>query len=216
MIEIIIVAVILGLAPAAIAHSKGHDFFAWWLYGTVIWIVAMPHALVLAPDRTAIDQRNIATGALKKCPDCAEFIKAEAIKCRFCGRIFEPPKVAESFDRPWHGANIIPVELTTSWKEGLRRRDGLRVAKLTENGPLALAGLQRRDTILKINDAPVVGDVNWFNRAWSDRPEGAPFALLVWRKDTTFAVQVSDGHLLDKDQIAQTTTENPEAVTTPH
>jgi len=34
-------------------------------------------------------------GRIKKCPVCAETIKLEAIKCRFCGEIFDPDDVAK-------------------------------------------------------------------------------------------------------------------------
>jgi len=43
------IALGMGLLPAARAHYKGRNFFAWWLYGTLIWIVAMPHAILLSP-----------------------------------------------------------------------------------------------------------------------------------------------------------------------
>ena len=41
------IAVVIGLIPAAIAASKGRSFFAWWIYGALVFIVALPHALLL-------------------------------------------------------------------------------------------------------------------------------------------------------------------------
>ena len=43
----LIVAAGLGLIPAKIAESKGYDFKLWWLYGWLIFIVALIHAALL-------------------------------------------------------------------------------------------------------------------------------------------------------------------------
>jgi hypothetical protein len=40
---------LLGLIPAAIAHSKGQNFAMWWIYGLLIWPVAIIHSLVIKP-----------------------------------------------------------------------------------------------------------------------------------------------------------------------
>ena len=47
----LVLAAILGLIPAAIAKRKGWSFLGWWSYGFLIWIVAIPHALLLKPRR---------------------------------------------------------------------------------------------------------------------------------------------------------------------
>lgn len=49
----VIAVVLLGLIPAAIAHGKGYSFTGWWLYGTLLFPLALPHA-VLAGDRPRI------------------------------------------------------------------------------------------------------------------------------------------------------------------
>jgi hypothetical protein len=82
----LVIAVLIGLIPAAIAHNKGHSFAVWWLYGFLFFIVALPCALVMQPRPAELERRRMGEGGLRKCPHCAELIKADARVCRFCGR----------------------------------------------------------------------------------------------------------------------------------
>lgn len=90
MLEVLIVAALLGLVVGAIAQSKGRSFFGWWLYGALLFIVAIVHVLVLKPDVKGVEARALQGGDQRKCPHCAEVIKAEAKVCRYCGRDVEP------------------------------------------------------------------------------------------------------------------------------
>ncbi len=51
-VAILLFAALLGLIPAGIAKNKGYSFGAWWLYGWMLFIVALIHVSVI-PDRNA-------------------------------------------------------------------------------------------------------------------------------------------------------------------
>lgn len=46
----VILPILLGLIPAFIAESKGRSFGAWWVYGSLLWVIALPHALIMKPN----------------------------------------------------------------------------------------------------------------------------------------------------------------------
>ncbi len=45
-VSYLIMAIVGGLIPAAIARRTGRDLWRWWVYGALLPIVALPHVLL--------------------------------------------------------------------------------------------------------------------------------------------------------------------------
>jgi len=74
----------LGIIPAMIAERKGRSGFVWWLYGTTLFVFALPHALMLE------EEEDDLSAVVRSCPFCAETIRRDAKVCRFCNRELPP------------------------------------------------------------------------------------------------------------------------------
>jgi hypothetical protein len=84
--EYFLIAIFIGLIPASIAKKKGRSFILWWFYGAVLFIVALPMAIMMKP----YEGGTISAGNLRKCPKCAELIQPEASVCKHCRAEIEP------------------------------------------------------------------------------------------------------------------------------
>lgn len=77
--EILIIAVLLGLIPAFIAKGKGRSFVGWWLYGSLLFIVAIVHVLLVSAkpgSDVAVKQqaiRAVASGYAPTRPTAVDF-----------------------------------------------------------------------------------------------------------------------------------------------
>jgi len=81
--------VVMAIVCAVIASSKGRSGFGFFVYGFLLWPIALIHALVM-PSATRLETGPRADPDSVKCPHCAEQIKAEAKVCKHCGRDVVP------------------------------------------------------------------------------------------------------------------------------
>ena len=93
------IANLLGLIPAKIAGDKGYSFGLWWLLGALLFIAALPLALILPPNPDGLAQAKSRQG-FRQCPFCAEFIRIEANLCHFCGKEMPHQKTMRLVKKP--------------------------------------------------------------------------------------------------------------------
>ncbi|MEX0833602.1 MAG: hypothetical protein WD276_07000 [Actinomycetota bacterium] len=83
---ILLFVVLLPLFPANIASRKGRHFWLWFLYGGVLFPIALVHSMVARAKRV--------------CPFCQERIRAEASVCPRCQRESAPWDIVGGAGRP--------------------------------------------------------------------------------------------------------------------
>src|SRR5262249_50055719 len=83
-------ALMLGLIPAYISWRKGDSFLKMWVFGTLLFVIALPVAIFEKPNQNELDRRRMAKGEVR-CPFCREFVNVDAIVCPHCRRDIKPP-----------------------------------------------------------------------------------------------------------------------------
>jgi len=82
LIIIVVQGVICGVLSGVIARSKGRDATAWFFAGLLFGIFGLIAAAGIGKQERTLSKNH----DLRKCPYCAEFIRLDAVICRFCGR----------------------------------------------------------------------------------------------------------------------------------
>ncbi len=89
---------VFGLVGAVVATNKGRSGCVWSVLGLLLGPVSFVVAIAVSKNQPVLEQRLVQSGEMQYCPYCAELVKAEAIKCRYCGEDFGS---SQSSDAPY-------------------------------------------------------------------------------------------------------------------
>ena len=94
LLQIWAMASVLGLIPAVIAYRKGRSFGLWWIYGSMLFIVALFHSLLIKPkvqppplvkEKIELAEPVLPEGT-KRCQHCGQLIDGLSMRCPVCKR----------------------------------------------------------------------------------------------------------------------------------
>ena len=76
-----------GLVGWGVASQKGLNGCGWAILCSLLGVFGLIMVLVAKPDKAVLEKQELEQGISRKCPECAELVKADAVKCRYCGSV---------------------------------------------------------------------------------------------------------------------------------
>lgn len=97
--ELFLIWIVGAVAVAIIAGRRGRDGIRWFALAALISPLLAGILVFLLPSRIeGATAASIERGTGKKCPACAEVVRIEALKCRFCGSALSAETSPNSVD----------------------------------------------------------------------------------------------------------------------
>lgn len=108
----LVICIAFGLLCAWLAKQKNRNPWSWFLLGAVFTLPAFIVIVFLKPIPEKVTEEP-----MRKCPFCAENIKLEAKKCRYCGEMLTEIDETEEFFQ-----TLDRKELSKDWEEYALRK----------------------------------------------------------------------------------------------
>lgn len=116
--ELFVFWLIMAGVVAFVANSKGQSGGLWFLYGLILWPIALIHAIVIQKNPEAIERQNYNEGKIR-CPNCADWVYKQAKTCPHCQhRLTAKPQV-----QPVALSKTVKESLTIENEEGFWQGD---------------------------------------------------------------------------------------------